>query len=181
MTTLCKTKQDLLELFSHEQIQDKIKEIAGQINKDFADCEELYIIGILRGAVLFVSDLVRHIDIPVQIEFIRLSSYGNDEKSTGKVKPVDLTLPSLEGKHVLIVEDIVDTGLTANFLIDYIKLQHNAETVKFVTLLDKSCARKHDVTLDYTGFTIDDKFVVGYGMDYAGHFRNLSYIGYFPG
>ena len=116
----------------------------------------------------------------VQVEFVRLSSYENEQHSTGRVKPVDLTLPNLAGKNVLIVEDIVDTGLTASFLLDYIKLQHNANKVKFITLLDKCCARVHNVDVDYVGFSIDNKFVVGYGLDYLGYFRNLPYIGYFP-
>jgi hypoxanthine phosphoribosyltransferase len=96
------------------------------------------------------------------------------------VKPVDLTLPSLEGKNVLIVEDIVDTGLTATFLIDYIRVQHKAAQVKFVALLNKTCARTKPVQVDYSGFEIDDKFVVGYGLDYKGFYRNLPYIGHFP-
>lgn len=118
--------------------------------------------------------------MPTQFEFVRLSSYGNDQKSSGRVKPLDLTLPGLTGKNVLIVEDIVDTGFTANFMLDYIKLQHKPANIKFATLLDKSCARQKHVDIDFRGFEVDDKFVVGYGLDYLGYFRNLPYIGYFP-
>ena len=93
---------------------------------------------------------------------------------------MDLTLPNLADKNVLIVEDIVDTGLTANFFIDYIKLQHNAKKIRFASLLDKVCARIHPIKIDFTGFEVDNKFVVGYGLDYMGYYRNLPYIGYFP-
>jgi len=180
MNVIDKKEEHLLELFSKDMIQTRITELAEKINTEFDKNEELYVIGVLRGSVLFVSDLVRHLKMPVQIEFIRLSSYGNDQKSSGKVKSVDLSLPTLEDKNVLIVEDIVDTGLTAHFLIDYIKDQHNAKQVKFASLLDKTCARVHPVNIDYIGFEIDDKFVVGYGLDYQGYYRNLPYIGYFP-
>ena len=118
--------------------------------------------------------------MPVQLEFIRLASYGNDTRSSGKIKPVDLTLPNLAGKNVLIVEDIVDTGLTASFFLDYIKIQHNAKITRFASLLDKAYTRIHNVNIDYVGFPVDDKFVVGYGLDYMGYYRNLPYIGYFP-
>jgi hypoxanthine phosphoribosyltransferase len=180
MNTIDKKEEHLLELFSQDMIQGRIREISEKINNEFTKDEELIVIGVLRGSVIFVSDLVRHLKMPVQIEFIRLSCYGNDQKSSGKVKTVDLSLPNLEDKNVLIVEDIVDTGLTAKFLIDYIKDQHNARTIKFASLLDKTCARIHPVNIDYIGFEVDDKFVVGYGLDYQGYYRNLPYIGYFP-
>lgn len=180
MLELDRKEDQLVELYSKDQIQSRIKEMADQINKEFAGSEDLIVIGVLRGSVLFVVDLIKHINIPMQLEFVRLASYGNEQNSSGKVKPVDLTLPSLAGKNVVIVEDIVDTGLTASFLIDYIKLQHNANKIKFATLLDKTCARVHPVNIDYVGFDVDDKFVVGYGLDYLGYYRNLPYIGYFP-
>jgi len=170
---------ELKELISEESIKQRISEIAGELNKEFGD-EEIVVVAVLAGSILFASDLIKRLKMPVQLEFVRLSSYGDDTKSSGKVKPVDLTLPSLEGKNVLIVEDIVDSGLTAKFIIDYIKYQHKAAKIKFATLLDKSCARKEPVSIDYSGFEVDDKFVVGYGMDYKGYYRNLPYIGYFP-
>lgn len=180
MITIDRKEEQLLELFSKDMIQGRIAEMADEINREFAGCDDLTVVGVLRGSVLFVSDLVRHLKMPVQMEFIRLASYGNEQHSSGKVKPVDLTLPNLSGKNVLIVEDIVDTGLTASFLLDYIKLQHNANKIKFATLLDKTCARVHPVQVDFVGFDVDDKFVVGYGLDYLGYYRNLPYIGYFP-
>jgi hypoxanthine phosphoribosyltransferase len=180
LTTLNKNESELLELFSEETIQTRIRELAREINNTFSKNEELVVIAVLAGSILFASDLIKRLHMPIQFEFVRLSSYGNDLKSSGKVKPVDLTLPSLEGKNVLLVEDIVDTGITANFMIDYIKLQHKPENIKFATLLDKVCARQKHVDINFRGFEIDDKFVVGYGLDYLGYFRNLPYIGYFP-
>jgi hypoxanthine phosphoribosyltransferase len=167
-------------LFSEEQLKGRIKELAEDINKDYAGCQELVVISVLKGSILFTSDLIRHIDIPMTLEFVRLASYGNDTKSSGRIKPVDLTLPSLQDKDVLVVEDIVDTGLTANFFIDYLKYHHQTRTLKLVSLLDKPVCRTHPINVDYTGFEVDNKFVVGYGLDYAGFHRNLPYIGYFP-
>ncbi|OGI01527.1 MAG: hypoxanthine phosphoribosyltransferase [Candidatus Melainabacteria bacterium GWF2_37_15] len=169
----------LVELISEQAIKERISEIAEKVNETFGD-EEVVVVAVLAGSILFASDLVKRLKMPVQLEFVRLSSYGEDTKSSGKVKPVDLTLPSLEGKNVLIVEDIVDSGLTAKFIIDYIKLQHKAAKIRFATLLDKTCARKEHVQIDFSGFVVDEKFVVGYGMDYKGYYRNLPYIGYFP-
>lgn len=184
MTVLDRQETDLVELFSKAQIQERIETLAAQINNDFAknnsSDEPLYVIGVLKGSVLFVTDLIRHLNMPVQVEFIRIASYGNEQQSSGQAKPVDLTLPNLTGKNVLIVEDIVDTGLTANFIVDYIKMQHSAKSIQFATLLDKECARVHSINIDYVGFPVDNKFVVGYGLDYSGFFRNLPYIGYFP-
>lgn len=175
-----KKKSELIELFSEETIQQRIKEVAEQINNSFSQEKELVVVAVLAGSILFASDLVKRLKMPVQLEFVRLSSYGNEQQTSGKVKPVDLTLPSLENKNVLIVEDIVDSGLTAKFITDYLKFQHKTAEIKFVTLLDKTCARKEQVKVDFRGFEIDDKFVVGYGMDFKGYYRNLPYIGYFP-
>jgi len=175
-----KQKNELIELFSADLIQNRIKELAEKINAEYGENEEITVIGVLRGSVLFVSDLVKHLKMPVQMEFVRLASYGSSQQSSGKVKAVDLSLPNLENKNVLIVEDIVDTGLTAKFLVDYIKDQHNAKKIQFASLLDKTCARIHPVQIDYAGFEVDDKFVVGYGLDYQGYYRNLPFIGYFP-
>ncbi len=175
-----KNETSLIELFSEKEIQQRIQELAEGINTFFSAEEELVVVAVLAGSILFASDLVKRLKMPVQLEFVRLSSYGNGIKNCGKVKPVDLTLPGLEGKNVLIVEDIVDSGLTAKFIIDYLKLQHNAASIKFATLLNKTCARKVPVQVDFSGFEVDDKFVVGYGMDFKGYYRNLPYIGYFP-
>lgn len=167
-------------LFSREQIQKRIEEIGAQITAEFKGCEELIVICILKGSIIFTADLIRTINLPLKLEVIRLASYGNEEKSSGKVKSVDLSLPNLCGKNVVIVEDIIDTGLTAKFLLDYLTYQHKTAKIKFASLLNKSCARVHPIEIDYIGFEIDDKFVVGFGLDYAGAYRNLPYIGYFP-
>lgn len=177
---LDKKESELVLLFSEEQIQNRVKELASRINSDFEMNETLHLICVLKGSSFFAIDLSRHLKIPVQMEFVRLSSYGNDQTSCGTVKSVDLTLPDLSDKNVLIVEDIIDTGHTAKFMWNYIMGQHKAKKVEFVTLLDKTCKREVDVKISYSGFPIDDKFVVGYGLDYLGYYRNLKYIGYFP-
>ena len=170
--------KNLQVLISEKEIKKRIKEIADQINKDY-EGQEITLVCVLKGAVVFASDLIRYIKVPVQLEYIRVSSYGNEMRSSGKVKAIDLTLPNMNGKNVLVVEDIIDTGTTANFLINYFKMQHNIEDVKFITLLNKECARKHKINVDYSGFIIEDYFVVGYGLDYGGYYRNLPYVGYF--
>src|SRR5574344_622258 len=169
--------ENLKVLFSEEQIQTRIKELATDLNK-FYKGEEVYAICVLKGAVLFAIDLVKNLDMPLKIEFIKLSSYAGGTKTTGKVNAVDISLPDLNGKNVLIIEDIVDTGLTAKFLLDFIKINFRTKSTKFCSLLDKKITRKVEVEPDYYGFEIDNKFVVGYGLDYEGYFRNLRYIGY---
>lgn len=169
-------KEKITPLFTRDEIQNRIKEIAAKINKEM--CDEVYVICVLKGAVMFAADLVRHIEIPVKMEFIRLSSYGHSTTSSGKVNAVDISLPDLNDKNVLIVEDIVDTGLTARFLLDFINNNFRTNSTKFCSLLDKKCFRKTQIDPDYIGFEIDDKFVIGYGLDYEGLFRNLDYIGY---
>lgn len=176
---LDRKQSDLVELFSAEQLQKRVKELAEQINKDFPQDETLYIVPVLKGSAPFAMDLIRHLTMPVQIEFVRLASYGNNQTS-GKMKAVDLTLPNLNGKNVLVVEDIIDTGNTAKFFLAYLQCHHKAKTTKFIALLDKKCKREVETQADYSGFEVDDKFVVGYGLDYLGYYRNLPYIGYFP-
>lgn len=169
--------EELKVLFSEEQIQTRIKELASEMNK-FYNGEEVIAICVLKGAVMFAVDLVKHLDMPLQLEFIRLSSYGSSTTTSGKVNAVDIQLPDLNGKNVLIIEDIVDTGLTAKFLIDFMNCNFHTKSIKFCSLLDKKNTRKVEVEPDYYGFDVDDKFVVGYGLDYDGYFRNLRYIGY---
>lgn len=169
--------EDLKILFSEEQIQTRIKELAQEMNK-FYNGEEVIAICVLKGAVMFAVDLVKYLDMPLQMEFIRLSSYGSGFSTSGKVNAVDIKLPDLNGKNVLIVEDIVDTGLTAKFLMDFMHCNFNAKSIKFCSLLDKKITRKVDIEPDYYGFEVDNKFVVGYGLDYEGYYRNLRYIGY---
>ena len=169
--------EELKVLFSEEQLQARIKELAAEMNK-FYNGEEVIAICVLKGAVMFAVDLVKHLDMPLQLEFIRLSSYGSSTTTSGKVNAVDIQLPDLNGKNVLIIEDIVDTGLTAKFLIDFMNCNFHTKSIKFCSLLDKKITRKVEVEPDYYGFDVDDKFVVGYGLDYDGYFRNLKYIGY---
>lgn len=169
--------EELKVLFSEEQLQTRIKELAAEMNK-FYNGEEVIAICVLKGAVMFAVDLVKHLDMPLQLEFIRLSSYGSSTTTSGKVNAVDIQLPDLNGKNVLIIEDIVDTGLTAKFLIDFMNCNFRAKSIKFCSLLDKKITRKVEVKPDYYGFDVDDKFVIGYGLDYNGYFRNLKYIGY---
>ena len=169
--------EDLKVLFSEEQLQTRIKELADEVNK-FYNGEEVIVICVLKGAVLFAVDLVKHLNMPLQMEFIRLSSYGSSTTTSGKVNAVDIKLPDLNNKNVLIIEDIVDTGLTAKFLMDFMHCNFHTKSIKFCSLLDKKITRKVDVEPDYYGFDVDDKFVVGYGLDYDGYFRNLKYIGY---
>lgn len=164
-------------LYSEKEIQTKIKELAQEMNK-FYNGEEVYVVCALKGAVMFAGDLVKHLNMPLKMEFIRLSSYNGGTKSSGKVNAVDISLPDLNGKNVLIVEDIVDTGLTAKFLLDFLNCNFHTKSTKFCSLLDKKITRQTDVEPDYYGFEADDKFLVGYGLDYDGYYRNLTYIGY---
>lgn len=171
------TKKTIKPLFSEYDILEKVKKVAEEINKHFLD-EELYVVCVLKGSVMFTADLVKYLTMPVKMEFIRLSSYGSSTSSSGKVRAVDLSLPDLNGKNVLVVEDIVDTGLTAKFLLDFINDNFQTKNTKFCSLLDKRCCRTTQIDADYVGFEIDNKFVIGYGLDYDGQFRNLPYIGY---
>lgn len=180
MIDLDKDIKDLKVLISEEQIQEKLKVFANDIEKVFPKDEEIYVICVLKGSVMFCADLVKHFSHPVQMEFIRISSYGHEQKSSNNLQAIDLTLPNLHNKNVLIVEDIIDTGLTARFLTDLFKIKHHPKKLVFTALLNKKCARQIDIEPDFYGFEIDDKFVVGYGLDYKGYYRNLPYIGYFP-
>ncbi len=170
-------ESDLKVLFTETEIQNKIKELAKEMN-DFYRGEDVYAICVLKGAVLFAVDLVKHLNMPLKMEFIRLSSYGTGMTTTGKVNAVDISLPDLNGKNVLIIEDIVDTGLTAKFLMDFMHCNFKTKSTKFCSLLDKKITRKVDIEPDYYGFEVDDKFLIGYGLDYEGYYRNLRYIGY---
>jgi hypoxanthine phosphoribosyltransferase len=168
-------------LFSEEEIKNKIQELAKKISLDYQNSKQLTLIGVLKGSFIFLADLSRAIDLNCQIEFIRVSSYDSGTESSGKVKALDLTLPDLEGKDVLIIEDIVDSGRTAKFLLDFFKLQSKASSVKIATLFDKPCRRINELKElkpDYTCFEIDDKFILGYGLDVNQNFRDLPYIGY---
>ena len=164
-------------LFDEKQIQSRIKEIADELNKFYGQ-EEVIAICVLKGAVMFTVDLVKHLNMPLKMEFIRLSSYNGGTSTSGKVNAVNIDLPDINGKNVLIIEDIVDTGLTAKFLLDFISCNFHTKSTKFCSLLDKKATRLTEVDPDYYGFEVDDKFLIGYGLDYDGLYRNLRYIGY---
>lgn len=180
MPTLDKNIDDLKVLISEEEIQKKLVELAKNIEDVFPKDEVIYVICVLKGSTMFTVDLVKHFKNPIQMEFIRISSYGHEQKSSNNLQAIDLTLPNLHDKNVLIVEDIIDTGLTARFLTDLFKIKHHPKKLLFTSLLNKKCARQIEIEPDFYGFEVDDKFVVGYGLDYKGYFRNLPYIGYFP-
>ncbi|KJR98185.1 MAG: hypoxanthine phosphoribosyltransferase [Peptococcaceae bacterium BRH_c4a] len=167
---------DLREIMlTEEQISGKVKELAGRISEDYQG-NSILVVGILKGAVIFLADLVRNITIPVSIDFIAVSSYGKASESSGVVQILKDLDQIIEGRHVLVVEDIVDTGLTLKYLLENLSTRKPA-SLKICTLLDKPTRRKADVVPDYNGFTIPDEFVVGYGLDYAEKYRNLREIG----
>lgn len=162
-------------LLSETAIQTRIRDLAQEISDTYRD-KELVIIGVLTGAVLFLSDLIRHLDLPMELDFVALSSYGEATKSSGEVRVLkDLTHP-VEGKHVLVIEDIIDTGLTLRYFLETLHARQPASVATCV-LLDKPSRRIVEVPVEYCGFSIEDRFVVGYGLDYAGRYRNLPYIG----
>ena len=165
---------NLETLITAEAIQARIKELGAEISRDYAGRNPL-LIGVLKGAFIFLSDLMRSIEIPLGIEFIAISSYGAEMRTSGEVRILkDLDVP-VEGRHILVVEDIVDTGLTLSYLLANLK-SRGAETVKLAALLDKFERREKEVPIDYLGFTIPNKFVVGYGLDFAERYRNLPFI-----
>ncbi|WP_281883912.1 hypoxanthine phosphoribosyltransferase [Paenibacillus sp. YYML68] len=169
-------QNDVLEvLYSEEQIQDKVKEMGELISRDFEGRNPL-VICVLKGAFIFMSDLVKRITIPLELDFMAVSSYGHSTKSSGVVKIIkDLDI-SVEGRHVLIVEDIIDSGLTLSYLIDVLE-RRNALSITVAALFDKPARRTVELDADYKGFVIPDAFVVGYGLDYAEKYRNLPYVG----
>jgi len=162
-------------LIDRKTVENRIKELAKQIEKDYAG-EELYCVGLLKGSVVFLSDLVKEINSPVIIDFMSVSSYGSETVSSGDVKILKDTDLDLRGKHVLIVEDIIDTGLTLEHVIKYFKESKGVKTLKTCTLLSKPERRKVNIDIDYVGFDVPDKFVIGYGLDYDQKYRNLPYI-----
>jgi hypoxanthine phosphoribosyltransferase len=162
-------------LITTDQLQSRIREMGAEITRDYAN-RRPELICVLKGATLFMSDLMRAIDLNLSIDFIAVSSYGKGKNSTGEVKIVkDLDEP-LEGRDIILVEDILDTGLTLNYLVNNFR-SRGATSIRIATLLNKPDRRRIAVTPDYCGFTIPDKFVVGYGLDYNERYRNLPYIG----
>lgn len=166
-------------LLTEQQVQERVRALAAQISADFPNHgEPLMLVGVLKGATLFLADLIRHITRPVTFDFVAISSYGAATKSSGEVRILKDLDAAVAGKHVVIVEDILDTGLTLRFsyLIENLKARH-AASVSVCVLLDKPSRRRVEVPVDYRGFEIEDKFVIGYGMDFGEYYRNLPYIG----
>jgi hypoxanthine phosphoribosyltransferase len=162
-------------LISEEELASRIKAMGEEITADYAG-KEILMIGVLRGAVIFMADLARAIKVPVAIDFMAVSSYGSSTSSSGVVRILKDLDEDVEGKHVLIVEDIIDSGLTLKYLLENLKSRKPA-SIKICTLLNKPERRKVDVDITYNGFIVPDEFVVGYGLDYAEKYRNLPFIG----
>ncbi len=158
-------------LISNEEIQKRLDELATQVNADYAG-KDLLMVCILKGAVTVFADMLRRIEIPCAIDFMAISSYGSSTKSSGVVRILKDLDHGIEGKDVLIVEDIVDSGMSMSYLLNSLKTR-NPASVKLLTLLDKPDRRRVELNADYIGFTIPDEFVIGYGLDYAEHYRNL--------
>jgi hypoxanthine phosphoribosyltransferase len=161
-------------LFSAEQIQARITELGAEITRDYAGRNPL-LLGVLKGACIFMSDLIRAIDLKLGIEFMAISSYGSSTRTSGEVRIVKDLDVAIEGRDILIVEDIIDTGLTLTYLMANLK-SRGASSVKLAALLNKPERRLRNVTIDYLGFDIPDAFVVGYGLDFAERYRNLPFI-----
>lgn len=166
-------------LVEEEEVDKRIRDLGEQISKDY-EGKEVHLICVLKGGVFFMCELAKRITVPVSMDFMSVSSYGDDTKSSGVVKIVKDLDEAIEGKDVLIVEDIIDSGRTLYYLIDILK-KRNPKSVHLCTLLDKPERRVKDVKVDYVGFNIPDEFVVGYGLDYAQKYRNLPFIGVVEG
>lgn len=169
-------REDILKvLISEETIQEKVQALGKQISKDYAG-KKLLILGVLKGSFVFMADLIRAIDIPCEVEFMAVSSYHSGVKTSGVVKIIkDIDIDPLNF-NILIVEDILDSGLTLSYLKGLL-MQRGAKDIRIATLLDKPARRIADIKADYTGFEVPDEFVVGYGLDYAEKYRNLPYVG----
>jgi hypoxanthine phosphoribosyltransferase len=170
------TPKDLKLLLSKEEIEDKIKTIAKEINKDYKDKKPL-LIGILKGSFVFMADLIRHLSIGVEISFAELSSYYDSTKSTGEVEFIKEVGKNITQRDIIIIEDIIDTGITLSTYIKHLE-EKNPSSIKVCTLTSKPARRKKKVKIDYLGFEIPDKFIVGYGIDYNEQYRNLPALYY---
>ena len=161
-------------LFSRADIEAAVSRLAAEITRDYHDKHPL-LLGILKGSFMFMADLVRLLDFPLEVDFVRLSSYGSSRQTSGRVKVVQGLRSDIKGRHVLLVEDIVDTGITVAFLRDYLE-KKKPVSLKLCSLADKPSRRRVPVTIDYLGFVVPDKFLVGYGLDYDEQFRHLPDI-----
>ena len=167
------------ELISKQELEGKVRELGKQITNDY-EGEEVTLVGLLRGSVVFLADLCREIDLEVKIDFMNVSSYGNSMESSRDVKILKDLDDSIKGKNVIIVEDIIDTGYTLDLVISMLK-ERQPKSLKIATLLDKPARREINMDIDYVGFVIPDAFIVGYGIDYSQKYRNLNYIGIVEG
>ena len=166
-------------LISADKIAARVKELGAEITREYRG-KEVVVVGVLKGSFIFMADLVRHIELPITLEFMGIASYGDETKSSGVVRITsDLSKP-IDGKHLIIVEDIIDTGLTIDYLLDNLTTRHPA-SVKICALLHKPERAVKQVPIDYLGFTIANQFVVGYGLDFAQKYRNLPFIGLVEG
>jgi hypoxanthine phosphoribosyltransferase len=164
----------MILVLSRAEIKEKVKALADRISHDYSD-KEVVVIGILKGAFIFLADLVRELALPVQIGFVRLESYGSSTSSSGHIRITEELELDIQGRHVLVVEDIVDSGLTIAYLLDYLK-QFHPESVKVCTLIDKVERREAYVQIDYAGHVVDQGFLVGYGLDFDERYRGLPEI-----
>jgi hypoxanthine phosphoribosyltransferase len=167
-------------LLTAEEIQARVTDMGAEIERDYPGGDGIHLVGVLKGGFMFMSDLVRAMSPRVTLDFIAVSSYGKSTRSTGEVRMVKDVDAGLEGRHVIIVEDIVDTGLTLTYLQDILRAR-GPLSLKTACLLSKPSRRQVEVTVDYVGFTIEDRFVVGYGLDYAEKYRNLAHIAVLDG
>ncbi len=166
-------------LISEEQIQGRVRELGAAITRDYEDRSPLFV-GILRGAAIFHSDLIRHVDLRLKVDFISVSSYGDATRTSGQVQLIKDLESGIQGEDVILVEDIIDTGLTASYLLRNLQSRGPA-SLAFCSLLSKPSRREVEVPIEYCGFEIPDEFVVGYGLDYAQKYRNLPFIGVLGG
>jgi len=162
-------------LIGHEEIRARVGDLGRQVGADYA-ARDPVLVSVLKGSFIFLADLVRELDFPLSIDVMEVSSYGTSTESSGQVRILKDLSGSIEGRHVLVVEDIIDTGLTLNYLLRYLEDRRPA-SVKVCCLLDKPARRVVEIPIDYRGFTIPDRFVVGYGLDFGERYRNLPYIG----
>lgn len=168
-------EQEVGVLIPEDKLQARVRELAAEITRDYAG-KDLTLICVLKGSVFFAIDLAKYMDLPVKLEFLGVSSYQGGTETTGEVRiTTDVSKP-MAGKHLLIIEDIIDTGLTMQFLLENLRARHPA-SLKVCTLLEKPSRARTKVAIDYTGFVIDDHFVVGYGLDYGEVYRNIPFIG----
>jgi hypoxanthine phosphoribosyltransferase len=175
-----RTTEPFAELISAETIATRVAELGAQITAEYrslGDRVDVIVIGVLKGSVIFLADLVRHIALPIEVDFMGTSSYGDATSSSGVVRITQDLSKSIEGKHVILVEDIVDTGHTVHYLLENLATRHPA-SLKLASLLHKPERQEREVKIDYLGFTIPNKFVVGYGLDVAQQYRNLPFIGF---